>query len=742
MARVNSSLEISLDSIIDSENDVTTNKEDERDIQKTDPFVDKVTGRYVRHNWSLVALEDIMDLCNEKREECDKLPTKKQQIMKLFRQNRDLLEIFYYVDCEKCNCATKVNSENSNNVKCCRCDTVLKTKETNFFVSFPIAPQILKSLKDNWSYISTFDTSSNPMAFTDVHDGEILRNVLEQYRETDVNIVSLSLNIDGANKFKSNALSVWPIQLVQNNLPPRIRFLPENIIISGLYYNNGKPDCQKYLLPLVSELSELKENNIKITIENEDFTFKPLITLAVVDLPAKSILQETKQFGSYDGCTYCENPGELVEIKRDKKKKKAISKDKITTETSKFVRYLEGDEDFKLRDEVDTLEKMLQVHTSSDGKAIDGIKGVSCLVGLEHFNIIFGMGIDYMHCVLLGSVKRLMDFCCNPKFSHRLFYIAPKIRKTLNEKILAIKPTSSIVRKPRSLDQRKNFKASEFRSLLLYYLPVCLPGCLPNRYVQHIRMLSAAVYMLLKENIPRIEVDQAGEMLNDFVKQHQDLYGKENMVTVIHLLKHITVAVEKQGPLWAQSAFPFERNNGCILKMINGTTDVLYQMSTKYVLKNSLTNRPDDTKKAVRKNDNFLGKSITIAEHGLFALNVVNLQRLNLSNVPLEVYKRCQLGKSIFTSILYTRPKRSVDYFVKLFGGQIGAVKFYWKMGEENFVFVEEYEVIDNIYHIEKVQSTKKVIMAPIEFITEKKIFMQVGLYKYVVSPPNHYENE
>lgn len=348
-----------------------------------------------------------------------------------------------------------------------------------------------------------------------------------------------------------------------------------------------------------------------------------------------------------------------------------------------------------------------------------------------------------MHAVLLGTTKRLIDMYCNPKYSNRLFYIAPKNRKTLNGKILGIKPTSSVVRKPRSLDQRKNFKASEFRSLLLYYLPVCLPGCVPNRYVQHVRLLSAAVYTLLNERIPKEDVEQTAKMLNDFVKEHQELYGKENMVTVIHLLKHLPRSVKELGPLWAQSAFPFERNNGCLLKTINGTTDVLYQMSTKYVLKKSLAHQPGTfPKKSTPKDDIFLGKSVTIQENGLSAVNIVNHQRYHLSNIPLEVYKRCKLGTIIYTSTLYTRPKRSVDYFIKLRGGQIGAAKFYSQKGENRYVFLEEYKVVDNIYHIEKVSSTKNIIIAPIEDITEKLIFMQVGLCTYVVSPPNRYENE
>lgn len=343
-----------------------------------------------------------------------------------------------------------------------------------------------------------------------------------------------------------------------------------------------------------------------------------------------------------------------------------------------------------------------------------------------------------MHCILLGDVKRLINYFCNPTYKTKSFYIAPRKRKALNGKILRIKPTSSIVRKPRSLDQRRNFKASEFRSLLLYYLPICLPGHVPNEYVEHIRLLSAAVYTLLKANIPKGEVDDTEQMLNRFVKDHQKLFGKCGMVMNVHLVKHLCESVRQLGPLWCHSAFPFERNNGCLLKMVNGTTDVLYQMSSKYALKKSL-------KKNFEMNETdpaFCGRSVPISEKTLSVVNYDSLTRVNLSNEKLQAYKRLKIGKTIYTSKLYTRPKKSVDYFIQLEDERFGAAKFYLESNGKKYVIMEEYEIIDTIYHIDKVQKTNTTLMAAIEVIQKKLIFMQVGLNNYITSPPNPYENE
>ncbi|XP_037025608.1 uncharacterized protein LOC119066987 [Bradysia coprophila] len=709
-------------------------------------FIDKIMNHYLRHNLSLICLEDLMKLLNDNRETCDRFPTSKDTILKMFGEQRDLFHMFNFIKCEKCHCMNKVCSDVTIS-SCARCNTVLKTTETNFFVVIPIEQQIRKSVKDNWSHICEFEASynKNNQSYSDARDGKILKDINEQYAESDINILSLCLNLDGANKYKSNTLSVWPIQLIQNYLPPNIRFLPHNIIVSGLYYHQKKPDCYEYMLPLINELNELSQRKITLNIGGEEFVFKPIITHCSVDLPAKSLLQATKQFGGYESCTYCDIVGELIVLtnsnrcndgKTGKKKKNIKENTNKPKKPKKFVRYTERDEPCALRDEVQTLQTMLAVSTSTAGESINGVKDVSCLVSLEHFNIIFSIGVEYMHAVLLGVTKRCLNYFCNPNNNSKTYYIPPKSRALLNARLLAIKPTSNITRKPRSLDQRKNFKASEFRSLLLYYLPVCLPGLVSNEYVHHIRILSAAVYKLLKADIPYKEVDQAENYLLQFVKDHQQLFGKENMVMVIHLLKHLSNSVRQLGPLWCHSAFSFERNNGCLLKLVNGTTDVLDQMSSKYTLSKSVP-RIFKQKKFCR------GKPVIIVETHLELQCIESLERFDLSNKSISAFKRIKLDNVIYTSLLYTRPKKTIDYFIGLKDGvSIGMVKFYFELNHKMCVLIEQFEVVDYIYHIEKVIKSNKLILAPVENIAKKFIFMKVGLNQYIVTPPNPYENE
>lgn len=119
---------------------------------------------------------------------------------------------------------------------------------------------------------------------------------------------------------------------------------------------------------------------------------------------------------------------------------------------------------------------------------IDGIKELSCFIGLSYFDLVHGFSIDYMHCILIGITPYLIGLWMDSKNSKQSFYLDKRKRENLNQRILRIKPTSSITRKPKSLDDRKHFKANEFRSLLLFYLRYSLAGLLNMKYLNHFQL--------------------------------------------------------------------------------------------------------------------------------------------------------------------------------------------------------------------------------------------------------------
>lgn len=275
--------------------------------------------------------------------------------------------------------------------------------------------------------------------------------------------------------------------------------------------------------------------------------------------------------------------------------------------------------------------------------------------------------------------------------------------------------------------------------MLLYYFPICLPGCVPNVYVKHVRLLSTApVYRCIQE------INEAENMLFRFVQQHQELFGKENMVMNVHLLKHLADSVRHLGPLWCHSAFAFERNNGVLLKKVNGTTDVLLQISSKYCLSKSVISHRIE-KHSAKSNDSenvLLGRSIMVTEKSLNVFNIESLKEVNISKTALYVHKRIKLKNVIYTSTLYTLPKKSIDYFIGLENGMIGKAKFYFQSNDKTFVVIEEFDIIEQIDHFSKVQSASRNIMAQVDKIEQKYIFLKVGMKQFITSAPNPYEME
>lgn len=340
----------------------------------TNRIVDQLISIYLRHKISLVCLEDVVELLNINREICDQLPARKVQILKMFRDNKDVIEIYYFVKCVKCERIVKQNSESSDELKCC--DVILSKDETNFFVYMPLRKQIIQSIEKNWDYIKKFDTSMSDNCVSDAHHGTVLKNLMKRYENEDINILSLCLNTDGVNKFKSNLVSLWPIQFTQNYLPPKIRFLPDNVLVCGLMYKEEKFDFREFFLPLVNELNNMSDDKITMEIEGQGYTFKPVVTHCTVDLPAKAKFQETKQYNGYDACTYCKHPGKQVLLTSTRKTKKNQSNSGKEPKETKGCRYTEGNESYPLRTEQEMLNNMLVASASaSKTKDVNGVKG-------------------------------------------------------------------------------------------------------------------------------------------------------------------------------------------------------------------------------------------------------------------------------------------------------------------------------------------------------------------------------
>lgn len=442
----------------------------------------------MRNKFSNVAHSDVLKFINDIPNSSLKIP---DSIKAIKRGTETNFEFNILLECQKC---YEINEEIAN---CVSCGSLMKkvSKKNNFLIHLPLKQQIKQLLDKYFDEIIAYLNREHLEGFiSDVDDSVIYKKINAKYVEVE-NVYSLffSINADGAAIFNSSQGSMWPVQLYANFLPPKIRFLSENIILSTVYYGKKKPDMFKLFYTLAKEFDDLNEHLITVYKKNEFWNFRPLMLFCICDLPARAQVQAMKGPTGKFGCPFCYHEG--VSIKN--------------LAGRKTVRYVKSNE-IQLRTHEETTNITHQLNGNERVDSIKGIKGINAMILFRNIDFVHSFPVDIMHNIFLGIVNDTVLIWLGkkriPKPPYREYKIKSTVlRKRLEQRILCLKPNVEFHRKPRSIFEIGNFKASELMHLLWYYLRYCLIGILPNRVVKHFEKLSVSTYILCKEQISNSE---------------------------------------------------------------------------------------------------------------------------------------------------------------------------------------------------------------------------------------------
>lgn len=356
------------------------------------------------------------------------------------------------------------------------------------------------------------------------------------------------------------------------------------------------------------------------------------------------------------------------------------------------------------------------------------------MVAAIGFDLINGFGIDYMHCVLLGVMKKLMNLWLDSTNHSKEYYIKKPQQIILNDRLLGLKSISEILRKPKSIFLRGEYKANEYRSMMLYYLRFALPGLLSMKYVQHFQLLSSAIYLLLKKSISDDEVAIADIKLIKFADEFEKLYGKTNVTMNLHLLRHLSIAVRNIGPLWAQSAFGFEANNGVVVKSNTSSRDILHQLSWKYSARHTIKSAGD----SVRMIPTSIGNKKVIQKNHY--TDVISEAELSIPRKDtLTIYQSIMLRGLKLTS-LKSKVVSTVDYVVCLNNETVGSVEFYFISDGILYALINMYEILTVIDHLKKIKRTDAQKIFKASEITGKYLYLKFSHNELVTTMPNKFE--
>ncbi len=133
-------------------------------------------------------------------------------------------------------------------------------------------------------------------------------------------------------------------------------------------------------------------------------------------------------------------------------------------------------------------------------------------------------------------------------------------------------------RKPRSLSEFKQWKATEFRQFLLYTGPVVLKGRLSTRMYKNFMLLSIAVRILLSPALCSEYCDYADKLLKCYVQNFTKIYGPDQVVYNTHSLIHLADDARRFGALDSVSCFPFENHLGTLSKLVRRPHGAVQQL--------------------------------------------------------------------------------------------------------------------------------------------------------------------
>lgn len=236
----------------------------------------------------------------------------------------------------------------------------------------------------------------------------------------------------------------------------------------------------------------------------------------------------------------------------------------------------------------------------------------------------------------------------------------------------------------------------------------------------------------MSKKITTDEIKLACEMLKKFCDEFEMIYGRGAMTMNLHLLNHFHEMILNCGPLWCYNLFPFENNIGKLKEFVCGHTDVLKQIAMKYSRsRNSecATNERLNTTNYIEAYGPI--KIILKQEH-------ISIFEVNGCSIDVQIWARAKKNGIIFTSKNYKQTK-SVDFFVELEDGQIGAVEFYFGEKLMPKLLLEVYEKTYRNFHWTEVKSTQSHEIHPIKSIKQKILFLKAGTIEYITNEPDMY---
>lgn len=433
----------------------------------------------------------------------------------------------------------------TNEIKMCHVNSLLVILQPYF----PILPKDARTLVGTPTAYNMVDVAGGKYFHFGVSTG-VISKLRSNTELAEHEHLTLQINIDGLPLFKSSNDQFWPILGLLGEDREREPF------VIGLFVGSTKPkSSNEYLKQFVEEMKIIANEGILFDGKKMHLT----ISNVVCDTPARAFVKNVKGHNGYHGCDKCVQNG-------------VWENHRMTFPECEA----------SLRSDVMFDEMVDEEHHRGD-----------CILKELQIGLVSQFPLDYMHLVCLGVVRKVMMLWISGPLSIRQ---GACIINRISEAVISLKAflPRELARKGRSLSEIERWKATEFRTFVLYTGPLVLKGKLSKLFYRNFILLHVGITILTNLEMSAQYCDYAEELLVSFVKDFALLYGKDMLVYNIHSLTHLANDVRAFGPLTSFSSFPFENYLKSLKRLVRKPSCPLQQVIRRLIEKK-------ESKKSFRK---------------------------------------------------------------------------------------------------------------------------------------------
>lgn len=189
---------------------------------------------------------------------------------------------------------------------------------------------------------------------------------------------------------------------------------------------------------------------------------------------------------------------------------------------------------------------------------------------------------DTLHLLDLGIMKRLLQGWKSGNLNN---YNAKWSASQIQDISLFLKDCKfprEIHRSVRGLEDLPRWKGTECRNFLMYLSVVVIDKFFDDKIIyEHFLNFFCAVVILSRKDQCARNYNIARFLLNDFLAGIKILYGKHLFTSNMHNLCHLVDDVERFGPLYTFSAYPFESKLYYLKRLIRSGNLPLSQIANR-----------------------------------------------------------------------------------------------------------------------------------------------------------------